>query len=93
MKNSQLELWAKFNPKNNENIYASTGAQKFAGIKGNGNTDVAQSPDESGNNEVAQAPQAGRENCADKNFFEKAACELKNAGVGNAIGTIINKTR
>ena len=92
MKNSELILWAKFNPRDNTNVYASTGAQKFAGIKGSSNTDIAQSPDESGNNEVAQAPQPARENCADKNFFEKAACELKNAGIENAIGTI-NKTR
>ncbi|MDP2028170.1 MAG: hypothetical protein Q8K12_00825 [Thiobacillus sp.] len=87
------KLWVAFEANNTHTAtYMSNDAQKFASNKGNSNTDVAQSPDESGNNEVAQAPQPGRENCADKNFFEKAACELKNAGVEN-IGTIINKGR
>lgn len=94
LKDGQFRLWATFNPKDHDrNIYASTGAQKFAGRNGDRNTDVARSPDEPENNEVAQAPHPAKENCAGKNFFEKAACELKNAGVENAVGTIINKSR
>lgn len=88
------KLWVAFEANNSRTAtYMSTGAQKFASTKGNSDTDVAQSPDESTSNDVAQVPQPTKENCAGKNLFEKAACELKNAGVENAVGTIINKSR
>ena len=92
VRNGNLELWAAFDPKTKKNVYASNDAQKFASRNGR-TIEVAQSPGESTDNETSQATQPARENCAGKNFFEKAACELKNAGVENAVGTIINNSR
>ena len=88
------KLWVAFEETKNSRTatYVSTGAQKFASTKGNSDIDFVQS-DESTGNDIAQAPQPTKENCAGKNFFEKAACELKNAGVENAVGTVINNSR
>lgn len=72
--------------------YMSTDALRYAGTKGNSDNDVARSPNQSGNDDVVQAPQPAKENCTGKSFFEKTACEMKNAGAEN-VGTIINKGR
>lgn len=83
-------LWATFGTKNaHVATYASPEAQKYASARGTSNTDVAQSRPGKDSTEVAQSPQPAKENCGGKGFLEKAACELRNAGIERAVGAII----
>lgn len=59
LKNKKLKLWAKFDPRNNVNIYASAEAQKFAGKKGDGNSNVAKQDESSPAGDIIKDAQKG----------------------------------
>ncbi len=76
---NNLKLWVAFEAENSTAItYASAEAQNSTNKTSEGV-----------NTEVAQSPQPAKENCGGKGFIEKAACEMRNAGIERAVGAIM----